>query len=176
MPELTGTETTFEGAYGWAKRLTILQSNHNAQFAVTSWLLFSPRAHPFWSYHTLDVIRLIEVPGTEPAYHAFEGSTHELLVLALQPREQSGTPQERPYTLTECNQLLAENKGLPYLTPPDVVAQLTGTDAEAELLAAYMAWAVANGMLLPDSDYQSWWLESLTETLAHIRGAHDSRK
>lgn len=163
-PKLTVNETRFSGQYGWAVRATLDSANQNAKFCVVSWLLYAPAAHPLWSFHTLDVIRLLPAEdGEKPPVLRFPEATHELLVLSLHPEYQ-------PYTVEDVNRRIRENSGIPFLTPPDVVEQFAASDSEMELLAAYAARAVCHGMLIPDSDFRSQWHSSLEKTLAHIRG------
>lgn len=163
---LTGAETEFEGKFGWAKRVPISPDNDNAIFSIASWLIFAPSAHPMWSFHSLEAITLTDLPGRKLAHRQFPEATHEILVLALNPEFQ-------PYTVAEIASAAEQNAGLPYLTPPDVVFQLTAKDHEIERLCAYGARACVDGRLVPDSDYRSHWQRAFTDTLQHLQaGRH----
>jgi hypothetical protein len=115
----------------------------------------------------MPVVRLRDgVPGFPPPRRQFPGATHELIVVALDPRH-------GPYTAG--NLARFHDGSLPYLTPGNIAHQMEGTDDDARTLAAYAAWGVTVGALLPEtSDAPSLirgeWKSSLVKTLAHIRG------
>jgi hypothetical protein len=152
MAKLTGHETEFSGSYGSAAAWPV-PDHPSAAETVCSWILTHPQGHPLWTQYLLCVVRLRDdTPGFPPPHRQFQGSTHELLVVALNP-----------------------DKGPPFLTPVNIVHQIEGSDDEARLLAAYAAWGVTVGALWPETAdapdrVRADWKSSLVKTLAHIRG------
>lgn len=165
MTELTGRETEFDGAYGRAVAWAVPDHPRAAE-TVCTWILTHPQGHPLWSQYLLLVVRLTDHPDFPPPKRQFPGATHELLVLALDPK--SG-----PYAPETMDRFL--DGTLPYLTPVNIVHQIEGTDDEACKLAANVAWGVTVGALWPETAdapgrVRAEWKASLVKTLAHIRG------
>lgn len=162
MAELTGHETSFDGPYGRAEQVPLPDIAEAAE-TVCTWLLTAPHASPAWSQYMLGVVRLRDnIPGFPPPNLHFPGATHELDVVALDPRRGTQTAATM--------QGHQRDGTLPYLTPVNVIHQLEGSDSEALRLAAYAARAVVHGHLTPEPDGPSQWKASLVKTLAHIRG------
>lgn len=169
-----------EGPYGTAAELPVKDTPEYSE-TVCHWLITGTRFHPFWTQWTLVVVRLREVEGRPPIRYQFEGATHELLVIALNPEYgdkdillPNGSPAKQwsgPSAFTE----FTERKGLPYLTPIDVCIQFEATDDEMTELAGYACKAVVAGQLSPDQDFREGWKVSLVKTLAHIRGEEHAR-
>ncbi len=174
MPELSGTEERFDGPYGTAVTWPLGDGPEWAE-TVCQWLLTAPAAHPLWSQYLMPVVRLRDADGFAPPKRQFDGATHELLVLALNPDEGPYTPENmsRFYEGPQAGKL-------PYLTPINIAHQIEGTDEEARRLAVAAAWGVTAGVLWPEtsdapSRIREEWKGSLIKTLAHIRGeAHAS--
>lgn len=163
MAQLTGRETRYDGGYGNAVIVPV-PDTPQASETVCTWLLTAPYASPAWSQYNLVVVRLRDdAPGFPPPARHFPGSTHELLVVALDP-------DHGPYTAENMSRF--HDGSLPFLTPVNVVHQLEGTDDEASMLAAYAAWGVTAGVLSPEPAVPrpSDWDIALVKTLAHIRG------
>jgi hypothetical protein len=174
VPDLTGTETEFEGPYGTAVSWPLGDDPEWAE-TVCQWILTAPQAHPAWSQYLMAVVRLRDADGFAPPKRQFDGATHELIVVALNPDEGPYTPENmrRYYE--------GPQKGrLPYLTPVNIACQIEGADEEARMLALYAAWGVTAGALWPEtadapSRTRDEWKSALVKTLAHIRGeAHAS--
>lgn len=165
MPEITGRETEFDGAYGRAAAWAV-PTTPGAAETVCTWILTHPQGHPLWSQYLLAVVRLTDNPDFPPPKRQFLGATHELLVLALDPGK-------GPYAPDTMDRFL--DGMLPFLTPVNIAHQIEGTDDEAGLLAAYAAWGVTVGALWPETGdapdrVRAQWKSSLVKTLAHIRG------
>lgn len=64
------------------RNLPGFEPNHTT---VSSWLVYAPAAHPFWSYYEIAAIHLRDVPGMKPATIMRPGSTHEVMLYALSP-------------------------------------------------------------------------------------------
>lgn len=127
-----------------------------------SYLIFAPAAHPFWAWHVLMGVALRDTPGVEPAKRQYPEAEYELLVLALDPARP--TPDPRVWPLP----------GLPMLQPPDAVVQFHGTgDENAATLLKLCARAVADGVLVPDSDHRGNWVRTVTASAEHFHpGGH----
>lgn len=157
-----------QGQYGDAAPLEVPVAPHAAE-TVCLWLVTAPGYHPFWSQYILIVVRLTDdLPGFPPPHHQFEGTTHELIVLVL-------NPEAGKQTVESLDRIHAEAGKPQYLWPPNIVEQFIATDDEMRQLASFSAQGIVHGMLNPDTDGRSGWLPALTKTLAHIRGeAHAS--
>jgi hypothetical protein len=173
VADITGTETRFEGPYGTAEAVPLPATPDSAE-SLCTWLLTAPHAHPAWSQYLMPVVRLRDgVPGFPPPKRQFPGATHELIVVAL-------NPQRGPFTPASLVQRYMTPGGsqygrIPYLVPGNVTHQIEGTDEDARELAAYAAWGVTAGVLLPETSgapslIRGEWKSSLVKTLAHIRG------
>lgn len=165
---MTMDETTpLEGRYGKAVKLE-LKDGPEFSATVCHYLLTCPYVHPFWIQWVLAVVRLDDDnPRYGPANHQFEGSTHELVLVAL-------NPDHGPYDEAKMA-AYAESGDLPTMEPINVAWQMQGTDAEAGRLGELAAKAIVHGVLPvePPLGYESFresWNESLTRTLAHERG------
>lgn len=159
--------TTHEGPYGTAVQLDINPDLEGANTTVAWWLLTGPW-HPFWSQFVICVVSLKPVERVRPAKLHFEGATHELLVLALDPGN--------PPAVHPAERLVAEGLAFcGYLQPIDVVHQFTATDEEMTQLASLAAAACVDGVLSPSTDdsrtlLREAWLAACVKTLAHMRG------
>ena len=156
-----------EGLHGTAERIAL---GDGPQWAETlcSWLLTAPWAHPLWSQYDLIVVRLRDgMPGFPPPKRQFDGATHELLVIAL-------NPEYGPFTPASLRKF-ADKGSLPLLTPVNIAEQVEATDDEAAELAELAARSVVNAQLNPETGdapdrIRMNWKASLVKTLAHIRG------
>src|SRR5690242_4319793 len=54
--------------------------------ALDIWLVLAPGAHPVWRWYIVTGCSLRDVPGVPPAKKRTEASTHELSIIALNPR------------------------------------------------------------------------------------------
>lgn len=157
--------TTIElsGPFGRAEPIPV-PDRPDAAETVAEWLITAPAYHPAWPQYALVVVRLRDdVPGFPAPHHQFEGTTHELIVMALDP----GRGPHTTATLT--------GAALPYLQPVNIVEQFIAGDDEMRRLAELAATGVVNGVLMPETAdapdrVRAAWRASLTKTLAHIRG------
>lgn len=169
MPEITGAETTFKGPCGRAVSVPLPDVPEAAE-SLCTWLLTAPRYHPLWTQYLLPVVRLRDIDGFPPPTRKFDGATHELLVVALNPEHGPYTPENLLRYMTG-----EQAGGIPFLTPVNIAHQIEGSDDEARRLAAYAAWGVTAGALCPETSdaptrIRAEWDTSLVKTLAHIRG------
>lgn len=158
----------FDGLYGQAVELAVPDGPAGAE-TVCWWLLTAPQAHPLWSQYVLCCVRLRDgVAGFPPPRRQFDGATHELLVVALDP-------SRGPFDEAAMAAYAEAGDGLPYLTPVNIAEQFEATDAEMARLTALAARGVTTGQLWPETAdapelVRAGWLSSLVKTLAHIRG------
>lgn len=160
------------GPYGRATRIALPDIPKAAQ-TVAYWLLDAPHYHPFWSQYVLAVVRLDDVPGFPPPVLHFDGATHELHVVAINP--EGGTLDEHMLT-----SVMLSGGSVGYLFPISVAHQFTATDDEMRSLAAWCAYGVTVGALNPETGdapaaIREAWLGSCVKTLAHMRGEEHSR-
>lgn len=156
-----------QGLYGRAHKMPLPDIPQAAQ-TVAHWLLTAPTYHPLWSQYVLACVRLQDnAPGFAPPRRKFQGATHEVLVVALDP-------ECGPY---DTDKILgyADAGNMPYLTPVNIAEQFIATDDEMGRLTELAAAGVVNGRLNPESAdaptrIREEWLTALTKTLAHIRG------
>lgn len=157
------TITEHKGAYGTAVQLS-LPDIPSAAETVDAWLLTAPMYHPLWSQYMLGVVRLRKgIPGFPDPRYQFEGATHELNVVALNPEDGPYDPAtyfDRPYA---------------FLTPVNIAEQFEATDDELRKLAWYAALGVVHGVANPETAdaptrIRESWKTMLVKTLAHLRG------
>lgn len=164
-------EPTYSGPGGkaWKCGLTLPETaseEDRAAFeaSVGEYIIHAPHAHPFWSWYYLAGITLRDIPGSPPASRQFEGATHELLVLSLDPDK----PAPRP------NGEFGQQGALHPLSPPDHVIQtMFVNDEQFGEIVDLFAQAVVNGVLSPDCDWRERWRQTMTHTVDHYRGLHD---
>lgn len=165
MPEITGKETEFKGHYGRARLIPLPDVLSGAE-TVSMWLLTAPQAHPVWTQYVLGCVRLRDLEGWPPPKRQFDGATHEITVVAL-------NPEHGPATVAMMEEYCHSGR-MPYLTPINIAHQIEGTDEEARILTAYAALGVVHGLLWPETSGTSEavaeeWDGSLIKTLAHLR-------
>lgn len=160
-------EALVQGPHGKAELIEIPVTPQAAE-TVCAWLITSPGWHPFWEHYVFTVVRLTDdMPGFPAPHHEFEGTTHEMLMVAL-------NPDEGPFDAEKIKGYF-EDGGLPYLTPVNVCEQFIATDEEMLELTLWGVRAIVNGQMSPEppfsaSTHSKNWLVSMTKTLAHIRG------
>lgn len=128
--------------------------------ALGGFLLYAPKAHPLWSWHTLSLISLADFPGYRPAKRFDPCMTHELLVEAIDPKREP-TTVAGPHTV---------------MRPPDVLLQFStpprGGWGQPDEFARYVlqsvAQGVARGTLPPDSDFERLWKATVQQLGAEL--------
>lgn len=158
---------TFTGEAGEAWRLELPPAGQRGRpdfdASVGGFLLRAPRAHPLWDHYAISVIHLREMAGVRPPVIRTPGATHELMIMALDPR------QALPSSLEA-----GPDFRLHYLTPIDVMEQFPAeNDAVADQILELAVRAIVDGQGSPDQDWRAWWKEALTVTAEHfIDGLH----
>jgi hypothetical protein len=131
--------------------------------AVSSWLVNMPGAHAFWSYWTLSIISLRDLPGVPPAKKKYSEAEYEFMILAIDPER---CPNPDPDVIIV--------KGYPWLTPVDVIEQFHGiSEMDCRRLAEGAVRAILSGQISPDQDYRSAWKSLIAGTVQHfVEGRH----
>jgi hypothetical protein len=159
------SQDRLEGPHGRAFRVALPVRADTAE-TVCYWVITSPWWHPLWAQYSLGVVRLRPgVPGFPDPVLKFEGATHELIVVALNP--EFGPWNER--------KVVEADYALPYLEPVNIAEQFTATDDEMAMLAGLCVLGVLTGHLNPETSdaptaIREAWLTSMVRTLAHLRG------
>lgn len=158
------------GPGGEAVRLDLDPNLEGAKTTVTWWLL-TGQWHPVWPQFVLVIVHLRDAEGYPPANLHFEGATHELAVMALDPGDGKSPTIHAPETLAAGG--LRAVGG--FLEPVDVCHQFTATDDEMTELAELCARSCVDGLLNPSTDdarelLREHWLSACVKTLAHMRG------
>lgn len=119
-----------------------------------------PGAHAFWSWWTVTLVHLREVPGVPPPHLKYPEAEYEFTIFSINPE---ACPEPDPDAV-----------GHPILTPPDVVEQFHGvSDEDAERICLGAVQAIVNGHISPDQDYRGVWKMLMAGTVEHFRqGAH----
>jgi hypothetical protein len=157
------------GIYGKGWRVAKVPSEKlvtNPAWAATidQFYVHRPDVHPWWHSYVMTVIHLRDIPGTQPPTKGFPEATHELTVMALDPRFPFPSPNE--------------SGAYRHLTPINinVHVQLTtkDPDASAARLLELTAKAVVTGTLNPDTDGRAAWGPVVRGTVKHMNeGVHD---
>lgn len=116
--------------------------------ALRAVLLHRPDAHPHWHTYQVAVVHLRPVEGLPPPKLAFPDGSHEISILAVDPRTEPNPDDLR---------------SIQTLHPPNMVSQLRAlTDEGALALFGAFVKALSTHELCPDSDHfrsQLAWLE-----------------
>lgn len=154
-PDYTG-----HAGRGWQMDMSAREQRPDWAATLTSILLNCPGAHPAWQHWMCSVIHLRELPGVKSAIKRFPEATHEIMVVALDPRYELPDPDhfEQPFH---------------YLLPLDHVVQLeVPSDAAAVQVLETMVRACCDGIMSPDSDWREAWRTQIAHLAAHQRGEH----
>lgn len=139
-------EPTLTGRHGKAWKIDV--SKHAKAFpaCIALWMVEAPWAHPFWHSYIISLVDLKERPTDEvkPTLY-FPTATHELMVLAMDPRLAREQAFERVSGLC--------------LYPPNFGAQMTSDDATADKLIEATVKEILAGDLSPDTDFTFEWVK-----------------
>ncbi len=171
MPELTEYDTTLTrvGRHGLSERVPLTPDVPGADSTTAMYLVTAPSYHPVWKQYAIVVVDLTtDRPDVGPPTLHFDGATHELLVLAINPADGPVSP------IGLCERAKRPAPQL-YLHPPNVGHQFTATDQEMTTVAWLCGRAVVGGDLNPETGdapdlLREQWLQACVLTLAHLRG------
>lgn len=129
------------------------------QASVAVWFLDCPGQSPAWRHYSLAAVHLRPIEGVKPAVVTVAGATHEVLLVALDPKT-----EPTPTGLGSWRML----------HPVNVCEQITvPDDAHAAELLFMCAKAVVAGVLPAEpalAGAREPWHTSLIKTSAHVRG------
>lgn len=150
-------------ARAWNLDISKVPDSPTKAAAISSWLVNMPGAHAFWSYWTLNIISLKDLPGVPPAKKHYPEAEYEFMILAIDP-ERCPTPDP--------DRIIVE--GYPHLTPIDVIEQFHGiSEMDCRRLAEGAIRAILSGQVSPDQDYRSIWKTLIAGTVQHFaEGRH----
>lgn len=117
--------------------------------------------HPLWWYYQVHCIHLRDVPGEEPAKIRMKGATHEIMFIALNPKD-----------------ALPPIKGwgnASWLFPIDIEHQFAvRNDQQAKKLLNSVVKHICEGHS-PDQGYREYWSQVIDNTAEHLAfGGHPS--
>lgn len=155
------------GPHGTAGRVPAAHLTDNPA-TLDAWIITAPGWHPLWGQYLLALLTLADVPGQPPAVRHRPGTTHELLVAAL-------NPEQGPYDAATVT-----NTSLHLLTPVNIAEQVTTTDEQARQLPELCVRAVLDGVLNPETGdaperIRAAWSRAVQQTLDHGRDPHHGR-
>jgi len=127
--------------------------------SLANYILHCPWAHPFWSWYAIAGVHLRAIPGVPPPKLHFGGAGYEIDILSLNPDY-----------VPDISGLEADTGYLRYLTPPDLVHQVTGklTDEQFQGIVQEVIVTIVEGRASPDVDYREWWRQAIDQTVAHV--------
>lgn len=165
LPDIP-VRTDYEGPYGKMEFIDHDTTNPLNAAGVCCYLITAPAYHPVWSQYMLGVVDLKDHDGLpDPKLH-FDGATHELMVVALNP----------DYRQDKASMLHHAKEGtLPFLLPVNIAHQFTASDEEMEAMAWLCGNAITEGRMDPEVGdapelVREGWLAACVKTLAHFRG------
>jgi hypothetical protein len=158
---------TYTGQHGTAHRIPAATYT-STPATLDAWILTAPGYHPAWTQYLLALVTLADMPGIPTAHKQRPDTTHELIVMTLDPHP-------RPY---DAPTLHPEN--LRFLLPVNISEQVTATDDQARELTALCARAVCEGLLNPETAdaptaIRARWSSTIQQTIAHDRDPHHGR-
>ena len=149
MSKINETPPAMRSEFGaaWLLDLEAIRAKEDANpedCTLMSYIVSAPWAHPVWSNYQISVITLADKPGVRPAVIRKTGATHEIMVLALNPK------------------YVPETDGPPhYLSPINFAGQyIAQDDKEAKNILTKTVKMVVRAELNPDTDFRRSW-ESL---------------
>lgn len=130
--------------------------------SISAWLINVPGAHPFWSWWSVGMIHLRDIPGVPPANKRYPEAEYEFMIYTIDPNR---CPHPDPDKAAE---------GYPHLIPFDVSEQFHGvSDQDAARICEGAVRAIVAGYISPDQDYRMAWRRLLHGTIKHFQeGRH----
>lgn len=112
---------------------------------VAHWIVEAPWAHPLWHSYSIMLVHLRPMPRGNKTLIYLAGATHEMWVMAIDPN-------------ADRNEIMRRSVAGEWLTPKNFAAQfIADSDDGAQDRIAAAAHAICEGMLSPDTDFQSEW-------------------
>jgi hypothetical protein len=128
---------------------------------LATWFLDCPGQSPAWRHYVLSVIHLRPIEGVKPAHIRLASATHEVIVCALDPKE---------------NPVPDNLKSWNFLRPINVTEQLVlPSDKHVIDISELLVWGVLSGVLWaepPLSGQREPWQRQMRLMEAHAAGKH----
>jgi hypothetical protein len=170
-PTLSGVARAYE-----IKRTPELQQSYVKErgfedTTLSMWLINGPY-HPFWSWWSVFVMALRDVPGAPPFNKQYPEAEYEIVCVSLNPEGEPGRPKLPDPDKIEAGDIQGGMPG--FLVPPDWTVQFHKvTDAQAVKICEMAVRAIVAGQSC-DSDFRQWWKGSITKTVEHfVLGVHE---
>lgn len=160
-PDLSGV-----AAFAWRMHDRLVPRREDPvdwQGCVSVWFIDGPQFHPLWHWWRIQAVHLRPIVGAPPARLHFQGATHEIAIMSVDPE---GTPNVDATT--------GADLAVKLLSPFDLVHQVGGiTDQQAAKIVEGMVGMMVRGHLSPDSDFRGAWETIITNTAQHmVLGGH----
>jgi len=158
---------TFHGGAGTAWRLDGTTHRPNWPASLDLYLVHCPAAHPLWSWYVVSGCSLADLPGVPPARKHYPEAEWEVSIFALNPEHDGDL---MVWLRGPASATLAWR----HLEPVNVVEQFHGVDRDgANRILGFMARAIVNGTISPDSDAREAWKGTIANTVEHMTtGGH----
>lgn len=140
------TTREIRGPYGHAEELAMVD---DPEFSATvqHWLITAPNYHPMWDQYVMVCLRLCDLPDQPPAFKKFPEATHEIMIVALDPRAGKHDQAKMTTYVTP-----GPAKGqMPFLLPVNVQAQVISGDEEMANLTPVLVRAITHHGFTPET-------------------------
>lgn len=169
-------EPTISGTRGraWDARTFKLPPNPPPDWTgyVGQYVANVPGAHPLWQWWMISAIHLRPIDGVQPAKLSRPTSTHEFIILSMNP--ECGAPDLDDFHAWLDGTRTSIPRRTAYLSPPDLVFQVDdATDEMTAEACRLLVKSFCDGTGSPDSDFRRFNEQAILATLAHMReGKH----
>lgn len=154
---MSSREADFTGVAGRAWRRLPSEKG----MAIDHFLVHAPASHPIWPWYMVAIVHLRPVEGVPPAHKQFSDASHELMVIAIDPKCYPPDPD------------LSGDETYPFLQPLNSATQVGALqDGHAKELIELVVRGIVDGRLNPDTDGRMQFEESIRKTAQHFRGEH----
>ena len=148
------TKPRLVAKYGRAWRFETLPTDT----AIDCWLIEAPWAHPIWHSYGLSLIHLRHVTGMPDPTIYLDCATHELLLFALDPK------QQRQHAI-DTSMVSARA-----MRPANLAAQIIEhSDRTARIRIALAVRDIINGLLSPDTDFIATWIARFGDSMIRYK-------
>lgn len=153
---------------GWKTEYSPEESKNPADATLSHWIIHAPKQSPAWEYYVIFGVHLRPIPGTPPPVQRHPSATHDIMILALNPKMGDDVRPEN--YLERINQVRSQGEGW-YLTPINFTGQFEGTDDECVRLTDQLARMIIAARLPaePPMSGGDYWTTYLQYALQEMR-------